>query len=92
MCFIIGCQSAASNSGLSTQDPALLLSADQTPPAKETKGGSRLWSQTCNRCHNARSPDSYNSHEWAAVMTHMRVRGYLTGEEQRQIQEFLQSQ
>ncbi|SRR6266700_8099002 len=87
----IGCQSAP-NSALSTQDSALLLSANQKSEAKETKGRSQLWSQTCNRCHNARSPDSYNAHEWAVVMTHMRVRGYLTGEEQRAILEFLQSQ
>jgi nitrate/TMAO reductase-like tetraheme cytochrome c subunit len=83
--MLIGCQST-SQPKPQAEKPAL-LSADQKP-----KGRAELWSQTCNRCHNARSPDSYNAHEWAVVMTHMRVRGYLTGEEQRAIQEFLQSQ
>ncbi|HEY7119723.1 MAG TPA: hypothetical protein VH475_24240 [Tepidisphaeraceae bacterium] len=67
--------------------PVLLATS---PPTN--RGNSQLWSQTCNRCHNARSPDSYNANEWAIVMTHMRIRGYLTGQEQRAILEFLQSQ
>jgi len=40
----------------------------------------------------SRSPDSYSGRERAIVMTHMRVRGDLTGEGQRAILEFLQSQ
>ena len=89
--ILIGCQSqprpSSPHAEGSAQDSAVLLSADQKP-----KGRAELWAQTCNRCHNARSPDSYNAHEWAVVMTHMRVRGYLTGEEQRAILEFLQLQ
>src|SRR5689334_5576167 len=77
---------------------ALLLSAGASPaspPADANpapSGRAQLWSQTCKRCHNVRSPDSYGPNEWAIIMTHMRVRGYLTGQEQRQIQDFLQSQ
>jgi len=72
--------------------PPALLSASAAAPAEpaSAKGSAQLWSQTCGRCHNARSPDSYNAHDWAVVMTHMRIRGYLTGEEQRAILEFLQ--
>ena len=91
--LITGCQQTSQSSNNFTQDakaPALLSDADAKPaPAK---GRAQLWSQTCNRCHNTRSPDSYGAREWAIVMTHMRVRGYLTGEDQRAILEFLQSQ
>ncbi len=73
--------------------PALMSAARAHAPAGEKKvGRAQLWSQTCNRCHNTRSPDSYSGNEWALVMTHMRIRGYLTGEDQRAIQQFLQSQ
>lgn len=70
---------------------------DSSPPnllsdAPAPKGRAEIWSQTCNRCHNTRSPDSYNANEWATVMLHMRIRGYLTGSDQRAILEFLQSQ
>jgi cytochrome c5 len=82
---LIGCQSTPQPKP-QTEKPAL-LSADQKP-----KGGAELWAQTCNRCHNPRSPDSYSPHEWAIIMTHMRVRGYLTGDEQRAILGFLQLQ
>src|SRR4051812_32524468 len=69
--------------------PTLMSAA---PAAEKTVGRAQLWSQTCNRCHNARSPDSYSGNEWALIMTHMRIRGYLTGEHQRAIQQFFQSQ
>jgi cytochrome c5 len=69
-----------------------LMSNSTTAPAAAPKGRAELWSQTCNRCHNTRPPDSYNANEWATVMLHMRIRGYLPGSDQRAIQEFLQSQ
>jgi hypothetical protein len=72
--------------------PALLSAADAKTDAPPAKGRAQIWAETCNRCHNTRSPDSYSGKEWAIVMTHMRVRGYLTGEDQRAILEFLQSQ
>ena len=56
------------------------------------KGGAQLWTENCSRCHNTRSPDYYTPGQWALVMQHMRVRGYLTGEETRQVTAFLQSQ
>ena len=56
------------------------------------KGGAELWSENCSRCHNLRAPDYYTPGRWAVVTQHMRVRGYLTGEETRQVTAFLQSQ
>ena len=95
-----GCQSSPPPpAATTTTAPALLNAApaDDTPPPREAAarkplGRAQLWSQTCNRCHNVRSPDSYSGSEWSLIMTHMRIRGYLTGDDQRTIQEFLQSQ
>ena len=56
------------------------------------KGAAQLWTENCSRCHNLRSPDYYSPGRWAMVTQHMRVRGYLTGEEERQIGQFLQAQ
>jgi cytochrome c5 len=95
LCIGAACQSSSSSPPVSivTPPPVVqpqLLSPASTAPAAQ--GRAQLWSQTCNRCHNTRSPDSYSGSEWAIVMTHMRVRGYLTGPEQRAILEFLQAQ
>ena len=94
-CVVAACQSSSSLPPVSiTAPPPIvqpqLLSPAATAPLAQGRG--QLWSQTCNRCHNIRSPDSYSGNEWAIVMTHMRVRGYLTGPEQRAILEFLQAQ
>jgi cytochrome c len=61
------------------------------PAQKQTKGGSQLWSESCARCHNMRSPGSYSDGEWEVVMHHMRVRARLTPEEHKAITEFLKS-
>jgi len=94
-CAVASCQSSSSSPPVAIAAPPpvvqpQLLSPAATAPAAQ--GRALLWSQTCNRCHNLRSPDSYSGNEWAIVMTHMRVRGYLTGQEQRAILEFLQAQ
>ena len=86
-----GCQQSAAPQSNSARPP-LLSAAGAKPDAPPAKGRAQIWAETCNRCHNTRSPDSYSGKEWAVVMTHMRVRGYLTGEDQRAILEFLQSQ
>ena len=84
-CLFAGCQSST--------HPTMLSDSNAKPTAAApTKGRAQIWSETCNRCHNTRSPDSYSGKEWSVVMTHMRVRGYLTGDDQRAILEFLQQQ
>jgi hypothetical protein len=97
-CLFGGCHSPPSYSEAGAVGPAQPDTRSSEPPVllatapPNNRGNAQLWSQTCNRCHNPRSPDSYNANEWAIVMTHMRIRGYLTGQEQRAILDFLQSQ
>jgi cytochrome c5 len=55
------------------------------------KGGAQLWAENCQRCHNMRSPSSYNDAQWEVAMLHMRVRANLTPEEHKKILEFLKS-
>jgi hypothetical protein len=55
------------------------------------KSGAQLWAENCQRCHNMRSPSSYNDAQWEDVMMHMRVRANLTPEENKKILEFLKS-
>ena len=55
------------------------------------KGGAQLWADNCQRCHNMRSPSSYNDAQWEAVMMHMRATANLTPEEYKKILEFLKS-
>ena len=55
------------------------------------KSGAELWANNCRRCHNFRSPASYNDVQWDIVMMHMRVRANLTAEEHKTILEFLQA-
>ena len=55
------------------------------------KSGSQLWTENCTRCHNDRSPATYNDAQWEVAMHHMRIRANLTAEEHTKILEFLQS-
>src|SRR5262245_57046682 len=66
--------------------------ASSAAPAKSghidddsTDRGEQLWSVSCGRCHNRRSPESFSDAEWETVLSHMRSRANLTGEEARQI-------
>ena len=83
--LVAGCASRHAATGASAS-----ASADAT--LASGKGGAQLWTENCSRCHNVRSPDYYSRGQWAIVGQHMRVRGYLTGEEERQITAFLQAQ
>ncbi len=53
-------------------------------------GRAEIWASTCSRCHRMRSPASLSDEEWGLVVHHMRVRAYLTAEEQQRILEFLE--
>ncbi len=80
---VAGCTSSPESS--STSSPT------SRPAAKSSIGHAELWARTCNRCHNAWSPDQLSSQQWEAVMAHMRFRGGLNEEEHRVILEFLQA-
>ena len=83
--LMAGCSASGGASAGATSDTSRAELASD-------KGGAQLWTENCSRCHNTRSPDYYTPGRWALVTQHMRVRGYLTGEEERQITAFLQSQ
>src|SRR5262245_41721381 len=59
--------------------------------AVQTKGRAQLWSENCMRCHNMRPPDWYSDAQWEVAMEHMHIRGYLTGQESKAIEEFLKA-
>ena len=82
-----GCASPdqpASGDGVAGVDTTVEASA-------ATKGAAQIWAENCSRCHNARSPSQYSDSQWEVIGMHMRVRGYLTGQEQRTIVEFLKA-
>ncbi len=60
---------------------------------KETKGnvarGIKIWGRTCAGCHNMRDPKDFNDKGWEMIMMHMRVRAGLTGQDTRDVLEFL---
>ena len=53
--------------------------------------GAQLWASNCGRCHNLREPKDYNDELWKATAFHMRVRAGLTGQETRDILEYLKN-
>ncbi len=52
-------------------------------------GRAATWSAVCGRCHDTRSPSTLSDGEWDVVVHHMRVRAYLSPDEQRLISQFL---
>lgn len=64
-------------------------------PADDTAGnvsrGAVSWSQNCARCHELRNPTEFRDDIWKPIVTHMRVRAGLTGQQQRDILAFLQA-
>ena|SRR5579864_4199334 len=59
--------------------------------ASDSKSGSQLWAENCSRCHYGRPPQSFSPTQWDAIVAHMRLRADLTGQEARQIAEFLKA-
>lgn len=89
MLVVAGCQTG-------THPDASGAATASAPAAKATKavaekGGAELWSETCSRCHNLRSPSSYGPNQWEVAVYDMRVRANLTGDEQRKILAFLKA-
>lgn len=56
----------------------------------EVSKGARIWSMTCDNCHNARSPAERTDRQWAVIVNHMRTRAHLTKSEARAVKAFLQ--
>lgn len=57
----------------------------------EAGRGARLWSMTCNSCHNARSPLERTDRQWTVIVSHMRTRANLTKSEAEAVKAFLQA-
>ncbi len=51
--------------------------------------GAAMYGATCGRCHYARSPLERTDRQWVVIMTHMRVRANLTGQQARKVLAFL---
>jgi hypothetical protein len=52
--------------------------------------GARSWANNCFRCHNMRDPKELRDDQWKLVVSHMRIRAGLTGQQARDILKFLQ--
>lgn len=57
--------------------------------SKTIARGAELWSATCNRCHNRRSPIERTDAQWDVIVSHMRTRANLTRSQARAITRFL---
>ena len=52
-------------------------------PEPSVARGKKAWTENCARCHEMRDPKDLTDREWPAVIRHMRIRGGLTGQEER---------
>jgi hypothetical protein len=50
-----------------------------------------MWSDICGRCHNLRAPSEYSDAQWTVAVDQMRLLVPLTGEEHREVLEFLKA-
>ena len=62
------------------------VAADSTAFAR----GAQAWADNCARCHAMRDPKSESDRDWQVVVTHMRLRAGLDGEQAADILTFLQ--
>jgi cytochrome c5 len=53
--------------------------------------GATTWSNNCARCHEMRSPTEFRDDIWKPIVTHMRIRAGLTGQQSRDVLAFLQA-
>lgn len=53
--------------------------------------GAQVWANNCSRCHNMRDPQDLRDDQWITTVFHMRIRAGLTGQQTRDILEFLQT-
>lgn len=66
------------------------LAQEGAPPGDFSRGV-KSWADNCARCHNMRDPKEFRDDQWKVIVTHMRVRGGLTGQDARDILKYLQS-
>jgi mono/diheme cytochrome c family protein len=68
-----------------------LAFAGAATPKGDVGRGAQKWVENCMRCHNARDPREFRDDLWRPIVTHMRVRAGLTGEDARDILAYLQA-
>lgn len=56
-----------------------------------SKSGAQIWGETCIRCHNGASPQTFSDVEWDVAAMHMQLRANLTPSESKKVVEFLKS-
>ena len=69
--------------------PLLIESCVSTKIAN--KSGTELWSENCQRCHNAPPISAFTSMQWEVINTHMKQRAMLTDVEYKKVLNFLQA-
>ncbi|ROR34777.1 cytochrome c [Inmirania thermothiophila] len=52
--------------------------------------GAQVWVNNCNRCHEYRDPKEFRDGLWRPIITHMRIRAGLTGQEARDVLRYMQ--
>lgn len=67
------------------------VSAAEVKPEGDFLKGLKTWKNTCSRCHEMRDPKEYTDKQWKTVVTHMKIRAGLTGQDARDILKYLQN-
>lgn len=58
-------------------------------PAGDPVRGATEWANNCARCHNMRNPSEHSDDVWRVIISHMRSRAGLTGQQSRDILAYL---
>jgi len=70
---------------------ATFINGCKPSEAVANRSGAQIWGETCVRCHNPADPATFSDTEWDVAAMHMQIRGNLTANEIKKVQEFLQS-
>jgi mono/diheme cytochrome c family protein len=73
------------------QGHAQSAQSQSQPAGSSIAAGAKVYANMCGQCHNPRSPLERNDRDWVTIISHMRVRGNLTGEQAREVVAFLQA-
>lgn len=69
---------------------AVALGSAQAADQGSVARGAQTWANNCDRCHEMRDPRDFEANQWRVIVTHMRIRAGLTGQEARDVLKFLQ--
>ena len=74
---------------LAVANGSALQPVDAQTQASAIAKGAKLWADNCARCHRMRNPRELTAHAWHVVVTHMRIRAGLTGQDADAILNYL---